>query len=413
MTLVSRIADLASRVSTEFNTVRTELAGKADTGHSHSVDASSVNLYAYGSSHAIVPTTYATDSYLTLTDQRLRMGTVTSYAQSGRRIFEAVGGAINSGAFPGMTAPVSGAGWPSGTRKGVVVIDSLFNDIGHYADTGAVPVALPSDDNYVDGVVCAYRTLMALVSSASRVENQAFSAASAGWTAAGGAGYSGTQVYHTSTTGAWLEYSIKPPQTGPLAGKVFLLGYRIPTSSGALSPYSISVDGAVVNQEAPLPWESYVGHSGASVVIVPEMAQFPVPVDGAAHTVRVTHTGAGGFVYVDALLVPSETPNPIFVMESLVPKVGVWTQPQIDVWKANKPRIEGAVRGVLTSFPNAYWVPSSITDNGLLASDGAHMNDRGMAQRTADLSRAIEGGLSAWLESRYLEALPDASFTII
>lgn len=37
MTLVSGISDLASRISTEFNSIRTALSGKANTSHTHSV----------------------------------------------------------------------------------------------------------------------------------------------------------------------------------------------------------------------------------------------------------------------------------------------------------------------------------------------------------------------------------------
>ena len=35
MSVVSKVLDLSQRVATEFNTVRTQLAGKSDVGHKH------------------------------------------------------------------------------------------------------------------------------------------------------------------------------------------------------------------------------------------------------------------------------------------------------------------------------------------------------------------------------------------
>jgi hypothetical protein len=344
----------------------------------------------------------------------LEAPSLTTYGQGGRRIVEMAWGAINEFNAPGMTAPVAGAEWPGEARKGLVLVDTGTNDNAHGATAGNVPVAI-SGTNYREGIKACYRTLLALASSASRIEQESFVAPTDAWITLNAGYYSNGSIYYTTTVGRRLTYSVTPPQRGPLAGKVFLLTYSVGPTLGVNAIINVSVDGGANTPFARFTWEEYVGNSGANITHVPTIITVTVPVDGAAHTVMLTHAGSGGqFAHTDCCIVPSETPSQILVLQSPLPvtKPAGWTAPQVAAWKVNANTLDADVRSVVAEFPNAYWVPTNITPNGLWSTDGIHPNDRGMAQRGNDTLEAVKP-LKPLLDALALQALPDGDFPVI
>jgi hypothetical protein len=295
------------------------------------------------------------------------------------------------------------------------LVDTGTNDNAHGATAGNVPVAI-SGTNYREGIKACYRTLLALASSASRIEQESFVAPTDAWITLNAGYYSNGSIYYTTTVGRRLTYSVTPPQRGPLAGKVFLLTYSVGPTLGVNATINVSVDGGANTPFARFAWEEYVGNSGANVTHIPTIITANLPVDGAAHTVTMTHAGSGGqFAHTDCCIVPSETPSQILVLQSPLPvaKVsGGWTAAQVAAWKANANTLDADVRSVVAEFPNAYWVPTNITPNGLWSTDGIHPNDRGMAQRGNDTLEAVKP-LKPLLDALALQALPDSDFPVI
>lgn len=380
-------------------------------------DADGWPMYAYGSSFTVLssPTFTPGQHYLSQVAAKINAGGVASYGQGGRRIFDAALGAISGTAFPGVTDPEAGAMWPT-SRNGLVVIDSLTNDITHGPTSGNNPTAMSSNNRYRDCVGSALRALMALVSAGSRIEESAWVMPTDTWGASGGAYWSANASYVTTTAGVKISYSVTPPQKGPLAGKVFILVYKVDPLDFTTADVTIAIDGGTAVATPIGQWEKYSGNAGTSVSYCPHVITVNVPVDGAAHTVTMTHAGATGQILVmDAVLVPSETPSAIAVLEAPAPvaKAGWWDASQVAQWKANAAIINPVVKSVVAEFPNAFWVPTTVTPNGLYSADGIHPNDRGMAQRASDLQLAITSNLRARLASRVLEDKADSNFAIL
>lgn len=379
-------------------------------------------MYAYGNSYGVVGAGWHSTGkhYLTQANTALEGGSLTSYAVGGKRILDVLSAVVNESALTGLvTAPVAGAKWPgTSSRQGLVVLESSFNDIGHYATMvgTALPVALPSGNTrYKDSLRRQYTAALAVLSSESRIENGSFTT-SGTWSRGAAAGYaSGSTVDFSTSVGAYSEVSVTPPQFGPLAGKVFLLTYTVDPALGTPAAVNVTVDGGAVTPFTPTPWEQYAGPGGANVQLSWDVIPVTVPVDGAAHTVRFTHNGsAGHLLYIDCLLIPSTDPNPIAVMGSEHgPKVALWNSTQVATFKANQSALTPQIKAAVGDFPNAVYVPSTMTPNGLYSGDGIHPNDRGMTQRFWDLITAVQSAFRARFLNRAISAKPDSDYTII
>jgi hypothetical protein len=380
--------------------------------------------YVYGNSYAILSGAgYFTpgNHYTQQAATALEGGTVTSYAVAAKRILDVISALRNQSAFPGLaTAPVAGSLWPgTTTRNGLVVLDSIINDIGHYPTMvgTATPAALSSvNTRYLDSMKLAYRDALAIMSSESRVEQSASTATSGTWTNNVSTGYaSGGSLSFTTAAGAYKEYSVTPPQSGPLRGVVFVHGFTTDAGILVMAQQTISVDGVVQTTRTPSAWETYTGPGGSSVNIGADCFAVTLPVDGSAHTIRVAHSGSAGQVmYLDCISVPSITPDPIAVMggEHQVSFTG-WSAAQRSTFHANAKALIPVVQSLVAEFPHAFYVPSTITPTGLWSADGLHPNDRGMAQRANDLKTAITTQIRARLESRRLANLPNSEFGIV
>jgi hypothetical protein len=114
------------------------------------------------------------------------------------------------------------------------------------------------------------------------------------------------------------------------------------------------------------------------------------------------------------LLIPSVDPSPVLVLAPPFPVAngGGWNATQVGYWLANQQLLEPEIRAAVAAFPNALWVPSTITSGGLWSTDGIHLNDRGNPQRAGDASVALRTILPR-LRSRALQQESDASFGII
>lgn len=378
-------------------------------------------IYVYGNSYGILAAGWFTSGkhYTQQAAARLGGGSVTSYAISGKRILDVLSALVNQTQITGLaTTPVVGGKWPgTSSRSGLVVLESSFNDCGHYATMvgTAVPVALPTaNTKYRDTLKKQYEAALALMSSETRIENASFTV-SGTWTRAVNTGYSsGGAVDFTTAVGAYCEVSVTPPQRGPLAGKVYLLTYALDAGSGTTSVTTVTVDGAANSTYTPPVWEKYTGAGGTDVTLSWSVIPVTLPLDGAAHTVRFTQAGSAGHIlYNDCLLVPSEDPNPIAVMGcELGAKVNLWNASQVAIHKANSSVLLADIKTVVAQFPHAIYVPSTMTAEGLSSGDGIHPNDRGMAQRANDLAYAVQT-LRPRLENRALAALGDSNFTVV
>lgn len=362
------------------------------------LDARRLNLkngpiIAYGNSYVDMgPKSYYTPGkhWLTRAAESVGAGGITSYAISGTQIIDVCGGLVNGSAIGGTSGQTAGALWPgTSARQGLTILETVVNDIVHsLTATGYTPAAITNaNTQYLDGIRNMYRHALALMSSESRVEAEA-AVLTGTWPAAiNSAAYSGGVIRRTSTIAAKAAFTVTPPQYGPLAGKVFLIGAKVNVATAALTQMTIDVDGANPFNYTPTPWETGQGSASAY-----DCVAITVPVDGLSHTVNVTHSGtAAQFIYADALIVPSVNPNPIAVMGAERPiRVGFWNAQQVIDYKANMQKVLPVLKSVVAEFPNAFYVPSTMTDEGLYSLDGIHPNDLGQSQRASDLVAAAQ-----------------------
>ena len=384
-------------------------------------DVAALPYFVYGNSYAVVPGFACTagQEYPTRSAVALGGGAVTSYGVSSTRVCDVVAGLSKGVANIGSYAQILAALWPgTSTRTGVVILDSIVNDVGHYPAMNvspAVPAAIPANSKYVDGITGCYRAALALMSSESRVE-QTTATFTGTWlgTAAGYTPSSGGTMAYATAVGATATYTVTPAQVGPLAGVVHALGFKLDSASGVMARIGISIDGGAIIYYTPTAWELYVGPGGANVASIVDAFAILLPIDGASHTVALSHAGsAGQFLYTDCIVVPSTAPNPVMVMGAKTVKVatGVLDATGVAVWKRNLVRLEPLIQNVVWEFPNAVWVSSTMTDNGLRSNDGIHPNDRGMQQRENDLNFALRQILPQFV-SRGLSNQPNADFAI-
>lgn len=376
-------------------------------------------IYAYGHSYTLLNQAWHTSgqNYLQLLASELNGGTVTSYGIGGSRTYSAASGMLSNSSRGSLPTPISGSLWPGTSgRSGLVVIDTIFNDIMHQSAAGSGPIAITTaNTRYKDSIESAMRATLALASSESRVEQTAATFTGT-WaaTALANAGFSGGSVAYTTTAAAKAAFSVTPAQTGLLAGKVWLLSYKIDTSVGVMAQMTIDVDGAGSFTHTPTAFEQFTDENTAAVESTGlECIEITVPIDNAAHTVNVTHSGsAGQYMYVDCILVPSTDPNPVLVLDTIPPGPVIMNASQVGIWRSNYALLAPVYQDVVGEFPNVAWVPSTMTSNGLWSFDETHPNDRGMRQRAGDCAVAVREFLPR-LRSRALQQAANSEFGVI
>ncbi len=361
-----------------------------------------VAAWIYGNSYTLIPlsTTSTGNTPWEQLKTRLGLSAVTSYGISGKRIFDTAYELLSASTGYGQAAPVTGSLWPGpGTRQGVVFVDTEMNDTHHAADTAGSPVTLASagGTRYLAGLKAAYEAALAIISSASRVEDSA--ATKTGTWGAGSASdaWSGGSGSYSTTPGSTITYTVTPPQTGPIAGKVWCVMHVLdPVNFVPVAPVTVQIDGGTGTTWTPPAWEQYTGVGGPFYAI-PAVIPVTLPTDGAAHTIKLTHAGTGGqYVEADCVLVGSTSPNPIFVMQSPTPVAGsFWNSTQVAQWVANFALVDPIIQTVVAEFPNAHFVPTTMTASGISSTDGIHPNDLGSTQRTDD----VEGAVLAWIST--------------
>ncbi len=348
-------------------------------------------------------------------------GAVTSYGSNGRRALDVAVTLLSGVPMSGQTNMVAAGRWPgTAARSGLVVHDAIGNDAMNQAamNAASITVVAITGTAYLDYLRQHYRAALALMSTETRAEGHTHSATGgAGWQHAVAAPWaSGGEFCYTTAAGDWVEYSVTPPQRGPLAGKVFVvLASDIPTGS-AYAPVTISVDGGAASAAVTTHRAAYVGHNGAQVKGVVNAIPVTVPVDGAAHTVRIAHAGAAGAALpLDCVLIPSEDPNPILCM-GLEHRLGThpngFDATDLALFTANIGKLTPVYKEVIAEFGNAVYVPSTVTPNGLYSGDQVHLNSRGNLQRKNDAA-AVVRALKPRLDSRVAALRPDSDFTVL
>jgi hypothetical protein len=351
-------------------------------------------ILLYGNSYSLLSAPYNfNEHYSVLASRAMGCGGVVSYGVSATRIFDVCGTMHNNSPLPALRPVVSG-GRMNG-NKGLVVIEDAFNTIGHYpADNVGVVVPAALNQTYRDTVKTHLRLAMAHACGGTRVE-QTLATFTGTWssTAVATAYASGGTLAYTTTAAAKVTYTnIKPPQFGPLAGKVFLVGFNLSSGVGTMAAVQTQVDAlAAVNVTVPQ-HDLYTGYAGASANVGFVCIPVDVPVDGAAHSVALIHNGTTDqYMYNDCLLIPPVEPNPIAVMGAETPANPVlWTQAQCDQWAANAVTLNADIKAVVAEFPNAVWVPSTVSQADLYTGDGIHLSQPAMNNRAKDLIFALE-----------------------
>lgn len=385
--------------------------------------AASWPIYNYGASYSTLNQAYfaAGEHWSELLAAEVGAGAVTSYGVNGRRALDVALTLLAGGTgMAGITGVIAAGAWPgTAARSGLIVFDGPGNDIMNQAamNGASITVQAISGTTYLNYLKQTYRAILALMSTATRIENQSHTATSGTWTHDSAAGWpSGGTTCFTTAVGAYAEYSVTPPQRGPLAGKVFVIvDGDIPTGS-TYADCTTSVDGGAPSAAVTTHRVTYTGHNGTQVKGVINAIPVTVPVDGAAHTVRITHAGtAGHFLIVDAVLVPSEDPNPILCM-GLEHQLGLhangFDATDLALYIANELKVRVVYKEVVAEFGNAIYVPSTVTSNGLWSGDQIHLNSRGNLQRKNDAVAAVRT-IKARLDSRVLAQQPDGDFAVI
>lgn len=347
-------------------------------------------------------------------------GTITSYGVNGRRALDVVLALLQGQPMSGITGIVAGAKWPgTSARSGVVVHDALGNDGMAQAamNAGTITVVAITGTNYINYLKQHWRAALALMSSEARVENHSHTATSGTWTHSSAAAWpSGGDSCFTTEVGASADYPITPPQRGPLAGKVWVFLAGDLAAAAVLPNVTIAIDGGTASAPIPSYKHTYTGSNGTQVKGFVNAIPVTLPVDGAAHTIRVAQAGsAGQFMVVDVVAAASEDPNPILCMgieHQLAVHASGLDAADLLAYNANMALVTAAYKEVVAEFPNAIYVPSTVTLNGLWSGDGLHLNDRGNEQRAADAWAAISR-IKARLDSRALAQLPDADFGVV
>lgn len=390
------------------------------TGPPDAIDVAGLPIYAYGASYSTLNQAFFTagQHWTQRLAARINAGTVTSYGVNGRRALDVALTLLNGVPISGITNIVAAGKWPStSTRPGIVVHDALGNDVMNQAAmNGASIVAAPiSGTSYLNYLKQHYRTALAFMSSETRIENNTHTASSGTWTHdSAGTWASGGAFCFSTAVGAYLEYSVTPAQHGPLAGVVWVvMDSDIPTTSFPADT-TISVDG-VAGSPVTTYRATYTGQNAAQVKGYVNSIPVVLPVDGAAHTIRITHSGTGGhYLVVDCILVPSTDPNPILCMGTELPPVvhaAALDAADLVIHKANLIKVTAAYKEVVAEFPNAVYVPSTMTTNGLWSGDGLHPNDRGNQQRANDAYAGLQK-MRARLDNRVESQKSNAEFGV-
>lgn len=385
--------------------------------------AASWPIYNYGASYSTLGQAYfaAGQHWTELLAAEVGAGAVTSYGVNGRRALDVALTLLSGGSgMAGITGVIAAGAWPgTAARSGLVVFDGPGNDIMNQAamNGASITVQAISGTTYLNYLKQTYRAIFALMSTGTRVENQSHTTTSGTWTHDSAAAWpSGGTTCFTTAVGAYAEYSVTPPQRGPLAGKVFIIvDGDIPTGS-AYADVTTSIDGGTASAAISTYRVTYTGHNGTQVKGVINAIPVTVPVDGAAHTVRITHAGtAGQFLIVDTVLIPSDDPNPILCMgleHTLGLHANGFDATDLLLYTANELKVRAIVKEVVAEFGNVIYVPSTVTSNGLWSGDQVHLNSRGNAQREKDALAAVRT-IKARLDSRALAQQPDGSFAVI
>lgn len=340
--------------------------------------ASLADLYIYGHSHNVDPGTACTagKEWFNHLATRLNLGNVTTYAVGGSEIFESAIWALAAGGANGCAAGTAGATWPTGTRKGLVIIDTSGNDIGANAKTNIT--------RHARNVGAAYRAFLAAVSASEKLEQTAATHGSTWTQNQASVNASGGTYSFTGTVGAYVEWTANVQQNGKVTYTTFL-----GASPGAA--IEVRVDGVLVRTITSEELTYTVADSGGSITTPCVGFTLSGLVPGN-RTIRFTHAGSGGqFMFADTLLVHGDSPVPVFVCQNIKPQAGsTWTSDQILMAEALRPYVETATRAAMADFPNAVWVPAMSANTGdIVGSDGVHLNDRGMRLHADDLFWAI------------------------
>lgn len=385
-------------------------------------DASALPATVYGNSftNRSLSTITPGHSYFDLAAPELNLGTITTYGVNGSRGHNILNHLLASGAITGGTTPVAGSVWPGvSARPGVVIIDTETGDIAHgNGSTAVTSITGAGGTRYLAAMENVYVGALALASIENRIEETSnpgtVDYTGSGWNVTGGAYCSGGSYGYTTTPGDAVLYTLsasKIPQEGPLAGRCWLFNLQFDPSQGVTAPVSVSIDGGTAVTITPDLWETQGTETFRNGVI-----PFTLPVDGAAHTAKFTHVGASGnLMTVDMVGTASSDPGPIFVMGASTPGVSVagYDSTAIPKWKANRRLLSPRLRAAIAQFPNAIYVPSTMTPNGNSSVDKLHPNDRGMAERGNDLVFAARRELDAYLANRGQSLRPDSDFAAV
>jgi hypothetical protein len=354
--------------------------------------------FVYGHSYTVSPGSRCTAGaeFFTRLVDRIGLDAATTYGVAGSLLLESAMAMIG-GAFNGIGA---GALWPAGTRKGVVFLDAMFNDMGNYtSQVDITPKALTTPQ--VTGYKHALRTFLAIASASARTEEPG---SGTDWTVASPTApinLSGGQELITTTPNASFTMNV----TVPASGVLYALTYACDPLSLAAGTIAYKIGGTTygsLDQTGGDQMASVFSNNGGAPVTGYPYAPAVVKLTGlptGAQTITVQKTdGGAGYALADAIFTPAASPPPIVVIKDPLPNpdasAALFSSGQIATLTANRALLSTAVESVCAEFSNAIVVdPALVPATDLSAVDGVHPNERGMAK----MADAIESALTAWL----------------
>lgn len=332
-------------------------------------------LWVYGHSYTADPGLMCTvgGEFFHRIKNRWGAASVTSYGVTQSRLIDNVQDILGHC----VVLPRAGSTW-DGTRRGVVVLDSLFNDAQNMGPN-TTPTLLS------EGQVETYRHCLRTALAALRSTPVDTGPTSGSWATYSYAGCVGGADKATTQQGASISTDITVPEG---AGTVWVLDYTYVTSASEPTPHAtvrIDVDGAqaatVTSADFPTTCVySTRGNYPSARSTIPQVTKLTGLTPGV-HTVTQTKTDAGpDAVFSDGLLVEVAHPVPVLLLVDPEPDPDRWGAPGwwYETYAANRNLLLPVLASVAAEFDNVIVVNPGLDPAADLGVDGIHPNDSGM-----------------------------------
>lgn len=383
-------ASAAAAAATNATSLSTE-ASRAQVAESNR--AIGLTAWHYGDSLSIDPPTAGVHgkSWMGLLQRQHALDKYTTFAVGGSDAIGIAYHVVNgsTGTF-GLPAAVGGAKW-DGTRRGLITLSCLINDASATRDRqgGNITESAIGPDA-VSGLVGAFRAILAILSSASRIE-ESTATQTGTWTAGNpGAVFSGGAAKYSTTPGDHIDFANVP---FPASGRIHLLSHAFDPAFAPPAAIEIKVDGVVVKTVSAATLTMRPQKTAASTTVNFSPCAVEITAAPGNHNVTLAHVGASGaMMSIDALIIPSTTPPPIIHLDEFNPPMPTGTATRL----ANLAVLRPAYAAVCAEFPNVKQAPITLDTAGFSTVDLLHPNERGAIEIEVEVSSALRSFLNTY-----------------